>query len=318
MKALDKNGIDDVIVSTAAGEVRATQSFVHVLSECWSRPSLTALEVLWRWVYGIPALLLLWRVGSRLYASVPLNLVALEKMTVTQPMQAAETLAETMDILLPPVVQVAAWLAPLLLVTWVIWSSLGRTVVMRRIDSSLHSRPWTLIVLQAIRVTALTASFILWFLCLRGAAGVAVTGPVLRGGEPNLVGYFALAIVSTLGLFTLWAVVSWIFSVAPMLAMLHNTDVGASLRAAFRLGPLKGKLVEINLVMGIVKIALMVLALVFSATPLPFESVATTEFLVTWWAGVAVLYFVASDFFHVARLVGYLRLWKAYADRGGE
>ena len=40
-------------------EVRGTQSFVHTLSECWRRPSLTALEVLWRWAYGIPALLVL-------------------------------------------------------------------------------------------------------------------------------------------------------------------------------------------------------------------------------------------------------------------
>jgi hypothetical protein len=307
---------DDIIVSTAGGEVRATQSFVHVLSECWSRPSLTALEVLWRWVYGIPVLFLFWRIGSRMLATVPLNIAALEKMTVTQPMQAAETLAEAMTLLLPALTQAAVWLAPLLLVTWVVWSSLGRTMVLRRIDGSLHSRMWTLMVLQAIRVVALTASFALWFLCLQAAAGATVTGPVLRGGEPNLVGYFALVIVSTLGLFTLWAVVSWIFGVAPLLAMLHDTGVGSSLQAAVRLGPLKSKLVEINLVMGIVKIALIVLAMVFSATPLPFESIATTEFLYTWWAGVAVLYLIASDFFHVARLLGYLRLWKAYEDRG--
>jgi hypothetical protein len=31
-----------------------------------------------------------------------------------------------------------------------------------------------------------------------------------------------------------------------------------------------------------------------------------------WWAATAVIYFVGSDFFHVTRLVGYLRLWKAY------
>jgi hypothetical protein len=118
--------------------------------------------------------------------------------------------------------------------------------------------------------------------------------------------------VLTLGLFTLWAVVSWVLSVAPLLAMLRGLGVRASLAAAFRLGPLKGKLVEINLVMGIVKIALIVLAMVFSATPLPFESVTTPEFLTWWWIGVGVLYFIASDFFHVARLVGYLHLWRAF------
>jgi hypothetical protein len=87
---------------------------------------------------------------------------------------------------------------------------------------------------------------------------------------------------------------------------------GASLKAAFQLGPVKAKLVEINLVMGIVKIALIVLAMVFSASPLPFESVATEGFLLWWWAGVTVLYFVGSDFFHVARLVAYLDLWRAF------
>ena len=85
-------------------------------------------------------------------------------------------------------------------------------------------------------------------------------------------------------------------------------------RRRFGWGRCKGKLVEINLVMGIVKIALIVLAMVFSATPLPFESMTTPEFLMVWWAGVTVLYLVASDFFHVARLVGYLELWRAYED----
>ncbi len=82
--------------------------------------------------------------------------------------------------------------------------------------------------------------------------------------------------------------------------------------AAFRLGPLKSKLVEINLVMGIVKIALIVLAMVFSATPLPFESVTTPQFLAWWWIGVTVVYLLASDFFHVARQVAYLELWRAF------
>jgi hypothetical protein len=123
-------------------------------------------------------------------------------------------------------------------------------------------------------------------------------------------------IVGTLGLFSLWAIASWGLSVAPLLAMLRNIGVSKSFAAAFRLGPLKAKLMEINLVMGIVKIALIVLAMVLSACPLPFEAVATPEFMFWWWMGVSVIYFVASDFFHVARLVSYLELWRAYEEEG--
>jgi hypothetical protein len=188
--------------------------------------------------------------------------------------------------------------------------------MLRRVDSKLHARVGTLIVLQAVRLVALLGSFAVWFACMEWAARVTIAGPIAVGHEPNLVGYFALAIVGTLGLFSLWAIASWGLSVAPLLAMLRNIGVGKSFAAAFRLGPLKSKLMEINLVMGIVKIALIVLAMVLSATPLPFETMATPEFLTWWWAGVTVVYFVASDFFHVARLVAYLELWRAYEVSG--
>jgi hypothetical protein len=301
---------DGVVI--AAGTVRGTQSFVHTLSECWRRPSLTALEVLWRWAYGVPALLVLRYEGLKILQATPLDYGALRSMTVLDPMGSAETLANAIEVLLPPVLRVALWLAPVMVVTWVVVSSIGRTAVLRRADARLHRQVGTLIVLQALRVLALLGSFAVWFWCMERVAELTVTVPVAAGGEPNLVGYFAFVIVATLGLFTLWAVVSWALSVAPLLAMLRGLGVKGSLEAAFRLGPLRSKLVEINLVMGIVKIALIVLAMVFSATPLPFESVTTPEFLFWWWAGVTVLYFLGSDFFHVARQVAYLQLWRAY------
>ena len=133
-----------------------------------------------------------------------------------------------------------------------------------------------------------------------------------------MVLFCAMAIVATLGLFTLWAVLSWALSFAPLLAMLKDLGPAASLAEAFRLGPVRAKLVEINLVMGIVKIALIVLAMVLSACPLPFESVATPEFMGWWYVGVTVMYLIASDLFHVVQLVAYLELWSIYrgADLG--
>jgi hypothetical protein len=285
---------------------------VHTLSECWRRPSLTALEVLWRWAYGIPVLLVLRYEALRILRETPVDIAALRNMTVLDPMGSAATLAKAMQVLVPAALRVALWLAPVMVVAWVVISAVGRTMVLRRVDGRLHSQIGTLIILQAVRVVALLGSFAVWFWCLERVAELTVTGPVAAGGDPNLVGYFSLVIVATLGLFTLWAVVSWALAIAPLLAMLRGLGAGGSLAAAFRVGELKSKLVEINLVMGIVKIALIVLAMVFSATPLPFESVTTPEFLLWWWAGVTLLYFLGSDFFHVARQVAYLQLWRAY------
>ncbi len=166
--------------------------------------------------------------------------------------------------------------------------------------------------LQLLRVAALGCSLLLWAWLIWWAGQTAITAPLAAGGQPALVAYFAIVIVGTLLLFSLWAIVSWVFSLAPLIAMRQGTGVIASLRAAAVRGPVRLKLVEINLVMGIVKIALLVLAMVLSACPLPFESVMTPQFLLNWTMGVAVLYLVASDFFHVARLVAYLELWRLY------
>ncbi len=292
--------------------VRGTQSFVYTMAACWRRPSLTGLEVLWRWGFGVPALAAVVYEGMRVLRETPVDMGALGRMSFFDPMAAAGTLSDAGARLLPPVMQVAVWLGPVLLAAWVAISAVGRTAVLRRLDGRLHARAGTLAVLQAVRAAALAGSFAVWFGCVRWAGRVAVDGPIAAGQEPSLVEFSAMTIVATLGLFTLWAVVSWGLSVAPLMAMLRGVGAGESLREALRVGPLRGKLVEINLVMGIVKIALIVLAMVLSACPLPFESVATPEFMTWWYAGVAVLYFVASDFFHVVQLASYLGLWRAY------
>jgi len=312
----DKFGPTSVI--TGRPTVRGTQSFVHTLSACWKRPSLTALEVLWRWTYGVPAGALVAYEAMRVLREAPVDVGALRQMSILDPMGAAATLADAAGVLMPPALRVVEWLAPLLLVVWIVASSYGRIAVLRRVDAQLHARAGTLMVLQALRMLALMGSFAVWFGCLQAAGRHAVNGPLVAGQEPNLVLYSAITIVATLGIFTLWAVVSWALSVAPLLAMLRNLGAGSSLAAAFRLGPVRAKLVEINLVMGIVKIALIVLAMVFSACPLPFESVATPGFMLRWYGVVTVFYLIGSDFFHVVRLVSYIELWKAYDRRRPE
>ncbi|QHN03880.1 hypothetical protein FTO74_11225 [Granulicella sp. WH15] len=311
--------------SQASREVRGTQSFVRTLTLCWQHPSLTGLEIAWRWIFGAPALALVLVKVQRVLVrytgdGFDLTRLGLDRKLMgdpvgaltADPMGVVSRFTAAAGVVLPDLLHIAAWLAPLLVAVWIVVSSLGRTLVLRRADPALKGRPATLMVLQTIRMVALVASFGLWFWCLRTAARVCVEGPIAAAQEPNLVGYCALVIISSLVLFVLWGAVSWAFSMAPLLAMKRGLGVAGALKAATELGPVKGKLVEINLVMGIVKIALIVLAMVFSACPLPFESVTTPEFLFWWWVGAGVFYVVASDFFHVARLVAYLELWRVY------
>jgi hypothetical protein len=209
---------------------------------------------------------------------------------------------------------VLAQLWPLLggIAGWSVFAGVGRSGVLRRWDSALTMRRGTTILLAMLRAYAFAALVVLWFTLLVGIARNCVWTPMERGLEPSYVPGFAIAVTMTLLLFVLWAAVSWILRIAPVLAMSRGLGVIESLRAAVRLERLKSKLIEINLVMGIVKVALLVLAMVFSACPLPFESVESQTFLAWWWTGVGVLYLVASDYFHVVRAAAYDSLYRVH------
>jgi hypothetical protein len=301
-------------VKQETAKIRGTQSFVGVMSAVWKRPALTGFEVLWRWLVGAPLVAVIVWQGMRIWNTVPVDTHALAEMTVFRPVDAAGTLSTAASALWPAVAQIALWLVPIALVAWIVVSAFGRTHVMRRLDTQLMPRPWVLLVLGGLRIFVLLAVYALWYGGVRLAGQWAVTGPTSQGGEPNLVLYAAMLICGTLALFVAWAASGWLFDIAPVLAMLRGIGVVDSLRQAARLGPLRGKLIEINLVMGIVKIALIVLAMVFSACPLPFESVATQGFLVRWSIGVGVLYLLASDYFHVVRTAAYVSLCRVYEE----
>ena len=290
------------------------------MAAVWRRPSLVALEVLWRWAFGVVALWLLGTYGRKVWLTAtdgtgdPAR-VQLGHFNLTDPIAASERVAYAMSQIIPPALHVARWLAPALLAGWVVVSSIGRTALLRRMDPSLPARRGTLMVLGAVRVAFLAATFGLWLWQLGWVGNVTITGPASRNAEPELVLYFALIITMTLLLFVAWATYSWVLSAAPLLAILRGLGAWQSLRAATKLGPLRAKLIEINLVMGIVKIALVVLAMVFSATPLPFQTYTTQGFLWSWWAALAVLYLLASDFFHVVRVNVCLALFRLYDAR---
>ncbi len=296
------------------GSVRGAQFFVGVMTEVWHRPALSGLEILWRWAAGIPVLALaVWRIGSAMQGGRPavkVDTAALQAMTVFQPAAALATLNRAWSAVLPGVEPVAIWLLPLAGLLWLGLSALGRSAVLLRVDQTLCARRTTLLGLYALRGALLTGAWALWAALVWKAGVIAISAPAARGGEPDLVLYSAILICGTLLVYVLWAVVSWPFQLAPLLAMQLNLGVGASLRAAVGSRRAGSKLIEVNLVMCIVKIALLVLAMVFSSCPLPFADVEGPLFLQVWWSGVILLYLAALDYFHVVQTVAHLRLWR--------
>ena len=103
------------------------------------------------------------------------------------------------------------------------------------------------------------------------------------------------------------------FTVAPLMMLLEDRSALSAPGQSLRLGKaMTAKLVEINMVMGIANLALIVLAMVLSAAPLPFGDQLGPEALHSVWIAAAIFYLVASDYFQVVRLKGYLEFWRLF------
>ena len=243
---------------------------------------------------------------------MPPESAGLGTLNPQNPWVAAVQLSNACALYKPNVSAVLRWLLPVAGLAWVVASALGRGLVLKRMQPSLRFRPFEMIALQAAWLALFTATCWGWFRSISWVAATHITS----AGEPDLIGYSMWVIFLSLGFFTAWALVSWPFSIAPLLMLLEGRSALSSLSESLRLGKaFTAKLVEINLVMGIVKLALFVLAMVLSAAPLPFSDQLGTNALHVLWAVATVCYLVASDYFQVVRLKGFLEFWKMF--RGG-
>ncbi len=297
--------------------LRGTQSLVGQMGWVFNRPAITAIEVAWRWIFGIPFLAVCWIEAHKILVDVPLESSGLNSIDPQNPWVAALQLAHAWRQYEPHVSAVLRWLVPAAALAWIILSGLGRSLVLKRIDPTLSSRlgfrPLQMMVLQAGFLALLGATWWGWFCSMEWVAATHIT----TGAEPDLVGFSFWAIFLALGFFTAWALVSWALSIAPIVMLLEGRSAGSTLGQSFQLGkPFTGKLVEINLVMGIVNLALILLAMVLSAAPLPFSDQLGPDALHWIDALAVVFYLVASDYFQVVRLKGFVEFWKMFSGEG--
>lgn len=301
-------------------QLRATQTLVSYMAFCWSHPSLIALEVAWRWLFGVPFLAVVWLQLQQILIAIPPGAAGLDKLNAQNPWVTSVLLADAVGIYQPAVVEVLRWLVPTGLILWAAVSGLGRTLVLWRMGSvepdasgargtSLLKRLPAMLALQGLWMAALLCCLWVWFEAVSWAAATHITSDA----QPDLVGYLCWLIFVSLGMFVAWAVTSWTLTSAPILLLLEGCSLSAALSLSFRLGKMfSAKLLEVNLVLGIVKIALIVLAMVFCAAPLPFSDQFGPDFMNLLYVVITIVFLVANDYFHVVRIRSFLGLWRVY------
>ncbi len=298
---------------TQSGHVHGAQFAVEHLVEIFRRPSLTGLEILWRWIAGVPVLALGWLACRHILAVHPLSDSGFNALDTANPWVAIVQLSDVWTYYAPHVFTALYWLVPAGAALWVVASGLGRNALLRRMEPGLPWLPLKMVGLQAAWLLLLALTLTGWFREMRWAVSTHIS----LAGEIDLAGLAKSSIWITLGFLALFALVSWIYSVAPILLLLDRPRSALSaLALACRLGwRFTGRLIEINVVMGIVKLALIVLALVCSAAPLPFSDAVDATAVYLAAAAAMLVFLVADDYFQVVRLKAMVDFWKVYRGR---
>ena len=297
----------------AGQPVRATQSMIGQISRVWRTPTLTAIEIAWRWLFGIPLFFVLSAQTQRILTQLTPEASGLSKFDFQDPWTAA-TLLDHAIHLYHPLVMAAFWrIAPLAVILWAIVSGVGRTLLFVRMGQAVHGwarRIPSVIALQAVWAAALLSAWALWYNILAAIASTMIERTTV---EPNVVTYLIWVIFLSLGVYTGWAALSWVLRLAPILVVRQDRGPLDALAQSLHAGrELASKLAEVNLVLCIVRIMLIVLAMVFCAAPLPFSDQLGADQMQTLYKLVGVLYLIASDYFHVVRQQSYCALVRRY------
>lgn len=296
-----------------AQPVRGTQSLVGQMGWVWGRPWLVAIEVAWRWFFGVPLLVAGFVVVRHILKLETLEASGLADLDTRSPWIMSQQLMRAWALYRPSLVGSILAIAPAAGVAWIMASCVGRAALFNRIEPKMKFHPFKLLLLQAAHCLLAVLVFLGWASCLGSLAAHTIT----LDAEPDLIGFAVGAIFYSLGFFTLWALVSWPVNLAPVLALYERRSPWSALRASLLPGrALASKLIEINLVMGIVTLALIVLAMVLSAAPLPFSDELGPDALHGIGALAVLFYVLASDYFQVVRLKSFVEFSREFRGTG--
>ena len=105
--------------------LRGTQSLVGQMGWVFERPSLTVLEIAWRWIFGLPFLAVCWIAGAADSRRAAARGRGPHRPRSAESLAGRRAMSNAWALYQPHVSAVLRWLLPAAALAWVIVSGLG-------------------------------------------------------------------------------------------------------------------------------------------------------------------------------------------------
>jgi hypothetical protein len=275
-----------------------------------SDPALLAMELLWRWSFGLALLALSFMAYAHLRQAVFLSDADEMALNRQDPFAVASAAARLISEALPLLLRTLASVSTLAAVVWIAAAALGRGIITRLMVRSFASSYGLRIAPDAPRWSSFaTLKFarvlMLLILAIGYLGGVSIAS--LVSGEPQNVLASALIVLASLAAASvLWSYVNWVLSLAPIFVVRDGLQPLDSVVAAIAFirrnhsrlaaialwnGTLRGLAATVISIAGVCSVVLRV-----ALPPWAVAALLTLETLA---------YLVVSDIFLLARLGAY-------------
>src|SRR5579863_7737535 len=170
-----------VIADRRAAQVRGTQTLVDQMGWMLRHPAVIIAEVGWRWIFGIPFLLVCRERLGHVLAILTPEESGLSNIDPSNPWVAAAQLSRSVAKYRPLVTHELVWVAPIAALAWIAVSGLGRSVVFKLMQSGLRFRPLSMMALQTVWLILFGSICWGWFRSVSWAAATHFPA----GSEPD-------------------------------------------------------------------------------------------------------------------------------------
>ena len=265
-------------------------------------PRLALIEVVWRWSFGLAAMLVLLQACVSILHRVTISDAEWAVLRGFDPYKMANTVAALVVNYGKLLSLVLAVLLSALAFLWMIAATWGRAATLKILRGS--GSVAAVAGLNLLRIFLLLAALAVAVLTTAGAAMLA-THFSADPEEPNVLVYFSIVILVLPIIVILWAALNWVLSLAPLFVA-REQGVLATLAVTFRsLRAQRRAYWSVSGVYGTIRGAGLLVVIVFG---LALAAAGEDKIILALLLALLLLYFLFADLLYVARLAAYLQV----------
>jgi hypothetical protein len=270
-------------------------------------PSIAALEIAWRWVFGLVATILLLFGTKAFLAGLKLSEGDEQALHGNDPTIIAAALMHILQQagVLQRFFGVLAAVAIPSAIIWVAAATLGRASTLRKLMPGSVVNAKAILGLNIARTALLFAAVLAWYIWMVLCALVTISP-----GEPSYALYLLLSVLALPVIAIVWGLLNWILSLGPVLASrAEDTAWSAYSETVQVVRRHRGQFTSVTTWLGLPRLAAMVVALIAAVVVL----IATNSVLIGSVAIgiISLVYCAFADYLCIVRLAAYLQVLSA-------